>query len=421
VFDLVCVGITFYYVRKIFIELGFKGNDASLGTFLVFSLPVFFGVGNPWYSLVYSANFSSETFSWVTLPEAFFPAFYRTPEPQFSWMLVSVVSYTSLRKKTFLPLYLAIPFLLEFVRIPLLFIVLSLHLSMLNEKRKLLDFRYAQMLIGIIVFAFISLLILIYYKIWIEGSILDVYLTKSHLPLISGSSVITFLILFIGKRFLRDDDRRLVCLAAAATMVALNTQIISGIMAPPANFEQYFGVIILVFVATYMVLSVKIITGFKYCLAIAGFALMILYTKTIFQIHSDPIFTNELPEELVVNLRNNSSRVILDNVHLASTLGMVLPRQHLTGISYNQSFAFAAGKYFNNYLCVKEKIRSNEELSSRYAAAFKTLDHAYKYQNSDFVNLHVNRKTNFKVFFDPDKKPENCEATPLFFYPAGKQ
>ncbi len=417
IFDLFCTGVTLLFTRKIFIGLGFKSNDASLGAFLVFSLPVFFGMANPWYSLIFNANLSSGSIFWITLPEAYFPAFYRTPEPQFSWMLLSVVSYTCLKKKTFLPLYFVIPFLLEFIRIPLLFIVLSLHFSSFNEKRKIFNFKYAQILIGFIVFVLISLLILIYYKLWIEGSFLDAYLTQTHLPLVSGTSMVALLVVFGGKRFLSDDVCRFSFFTALASLVALNTQVFSGIIAAPTNFEQYFGVIALVFLTALVVLSIKPFSWLKYGLAVAGMMLMVLYTKTIFQNHSHPIFTNELPQELVLNLKNNSSRVILENVHLASALSMVLPQQHLTGLSYNQTFPFAAEKYFDNYLCVKEKISSEKEIYKKFQNSLKILDHAYKYQNSDFVLLHIKRKTHFDVYFDIDIKPQECDHAPLIFFP----
>jgi hypothetical protein len=421
-FDLICVGITLVFLRKIFIELGFKGSDASIGTFLVFSLPVFFGMANPWYSTIFNANLSSGAIFWIALPEAFFPAFYRTPEPQFSWMLVSVASYVALKKKTYLPLYLVIPFLLEFIKVPLLFIVLSLHFSKLNEKRKLFNFKCVQILIGSIVFVLISLLISIYYKLWIEGSSQDAYLTQTHLPLASGTSIITLLIVFSGKRFLDNSNRRFAFFAATASLAALNTQIFSGFIVSPTNFEQYFGVIALVFLTALMVLSIKSFSGLKYVLAAAGMGLMILYTKTVFQIHSHPVYTDELPEELVLNLKDNSSRVVLENVHLASALGMVLPRQRLTALSYTQSFPFAAGKYFDNYLCVKEKIKAEkEEISDRYQNALKTLDRAYKYQNADFVLLHNKRKTRFDVFFDLSKKPQKCDQAPLLFFLENKK
>jgi len=417
IFDLFCTGGTLLFVRKILIELGFKRNDASLGAFLVFSLPVLFGMANPWYSRIFNANLSSGSIFWIALPEAYFPAFYRTPEPQFSWMLLFFISYACLKKKTFLPLYLVIPFLLEFIRIPLLFIVLSLHFSSINDKRKIFDFKYAQILIGLIVFVLISLLILIYYKLWIEGSFLDTYLTQTHLPLVSGTSMVALLVIFSGKRFLNDGVCRFAFFAAIAPLIALNTQVFSGFIATPTNFEQYFGVIALVFLTTLVVLSIKSFSWLKYGLAVVGIVLMVLYSKTIFQNHSHPIFTDELSQELALSLRNSSSRVILENVHLASTLSMVLPQQRLTGLSYIQSFPFAAEKYFDNYLCVKEKISSEKEIFNRFQNSLEILDHAYKYQNSDFVFLHIKRKTHFDVFFDPNKKPQECDQAPLIFFP----
>jgi len=54
------------------------------GPFWFFALPVFFGVANPFYSSIFNANLSSETIFWITLPEAYFPAFFRTPDPQLS-------------------------------------------------------------------------------------------------------------------------------------------------------------------------------------------------------------------------------------------------------------------------------------------------------------------------------------------------
>jgi transposase-like protein len=127
-----------------------------------------------------------------------------------------------------------------------------------------------------------------------------------------------------------------------------------------------------------------------------------------------------LPEDLKVDLRENSSRVVLENSSLASTMGMVFPRQPLTALAYTQTYVFAAENHFENYLCVKEKIMRDKEIYGRYEKSLEVLDQGYKFQNTNFVLLHIKRKRHFETFFDPSKKPQNCDPAPLLFYPKNK-
>ena len=126
------------------------------------SIPIIFGRSNPFYSPLLDYNISSGAIQWVTMPEAYFPPFFRTPEPQFSLFLIALVVFIAVKKKSFIPLYLVMPFLYPFIRIPFMFVVMTLHMIGYVKGKNL--FKWKVELLGpiFIVYAGVSLMIIIY-------------------------------------------------------------------------------------------------------------------------------------------------------------------------------------------------------------------------------------------------------------------
>ena len=98
-------------------------------------------------------------------------------------------------------------------------------------------------------------------------------------------------------------------------------------------------------------------------------------------------------------------------------MSMILPKQSFTALAISQSYGFSASKYFDKYLCFKEKIKQYPEKSEKYKSAIMALDKGYKHLHSDFVFVHLNRRDKFHAFFDVHRKPESCDSKKLYFYP----
>ena len=419
VFDLVCPAVTGYFIFKIFVLLSFDKSKSLLAAILIMIIPVLFGGSNPVYSRIFYSSLPSGWVYWLAMPEAYYPPFYRTPEPQFSYLLMAVAVYYSIQRKTFIPLYFAAPFLYGFLRVPYLFVVLSCHLSEINKKHNFVQMKYGDWLIGFISYALVSLLVGLFYQFALKDVLMADFFPETRLPLLSG----TFAICLLIWKFLPRHDKRehssFYAFVVASPLVAANSQIISGFISQPINFEQSFGVVCVSFLATVLILSLKQQKWMFKAAAISGILLSLAFSSKIFRVNSNPVLVEKPSQELIEALREDSHNVVFENSKLASTMSMIFPKQPYTALAISQSFGFGSSKHFDRYLCIKEKINQDPGKIEKFRSVLMALDKGYKHLHSDFIFTHINRRDKFHVFFDVDRKAESCDSKKLYFYPPG--
>lgn len=416
-FDLILAGAIALLLKEIFRRLGHDAKDAVFFTLMLFSLPVLFGVSIGFYSKIFYWTLESNWIYWLALPESYSPPFYRTPDPQFSFLLICGAVLTFLRTRKFLFLYLAVPFLYIFIKVPYLFIVLSVHLWSLNKKYGWLNSRYAHAILAFLSYVVLSVAVGLYYQFKIKGTLDAEFLTETRLPMVSGTFVVCLGIWWLLRKSFADEKRRILGLISFSPLMAVNTQVISGFIAMPKNYEQYFGVLCFALLAAYWIASLNAGRWLKTMQLVAAVLLIGVYTKTVFMVNSHPVLNNEIPAKLLNALQEDSPNVIFEDAALGSTMSMVFPRQPFTGLAFSQSYDLGAFKYFQHYLCVKEKIRKKFSLSKKYEPVFKILDHGYRHLHTDFIFVHINRPKKIRTFFDPQKPGFHCDSKPLFFYP----
>ncbi len=417
IFDLVCPGVIAYFILKIFIILGFDKNRSLLAAVLVIMIPVLIGGSNSFYSRILYSTLSSGWVYWLAMPEAFYPPFYRTPEPQFSYVLMVLAIYYSIKRKTFIPLYFVAPFLYGFLRVPFLFIVFACHLSEINKKHNFIRIKCANWLIGFISYALVSMMVGLYYEYALKETLKADFFPATRLPIFSGTFGVCLLIWKFLPQYSKWGNSGFCAFVVAAPLAAANTQIISGFIAQPINFEQNFGVICVSLLTTVFILSLRKQKWILPTLSIFGILLAVIFSIQIFRINSNPVLLEKPPKKLIKALHEDSFNVVFENNALGSTMSMILPKQSYTALAISQSYGFGASKYFGKYLCLKEKIKQDPEKFEKYKPALIALDGGYKHLHSDFIFIHLNRRDNFHVFFDVHRKPENCDSKKLYFYP----
>ena len=417
IFDLVCPGLVGYFIFKIFTLLDFEKNKSLLAAIMILLIPIMFGGSNPVYSKIYYSTLSSGWVYWLSMPEAYYPPFYRTPEPQLSYLLMAVAVCYSIKRKTFIPLYFVAPLLYGFLRVPFLFIVLSCHLSEINKKHNILRMKHGDWLIGFVSYIIVSVLIGLFYQFALKGVLKEDFFPATRLPLFSGTFAVCLLIWKFLPRHDMKGHSSFYAFVVAAPLVAANSQVVSGFISQPINFEQSFGVVCISLLATVFILSLKRKKWMFQAAGIFGILLSVAFSSKVFRINSDPVLTEKPSRELIEALREDSSNVVFESSKLASTMSMVFPKQPYTALAIAQSFGFGASKYFDRYLCVKEKIRRDPGVNEKYSSVLMDLDKGYKHLHSDFIFTHINRRDKFRVFFDVDKKAESCDSKKLYFYP----
>lgn len=418
--DIICPLLLAMFVQKIFLSLGYKKADSFLAALLFFSIPVLFGRSNSYFSQILNYLLESGAIKWIIMPEAYFPPFYRSPEPQISWVLIIVASYISIRKKTFISYYLIIPFLYVFVRIPYMFIVLTMHLVYLNNEKRFLKIRFANVAIGLFSFSVTSIVIKIYYVLFVQGSITAEFLPETRLPIFPFTGFVCLFLFLLFRNKIEKRFRLFLILVSVSPFVAANTQVVTGFIAQPNNFEQFFGTACISLVAIFILAGFKFPQWFKLGIALLGVFLMIIYSSVIFSVNSNPFILKPLPATLVQALDKESNKVIVDQGGLGSLLNMVLPRQGITGLSIDQTFPMLAEDYYQQYLCVKNKISQNFKLYPKYKKIIERIDAGYRNLNSNFIFTHINRQNIFKTFYDPNAIPSACPDGELFYVIANR-
>ncbi len=417
IFDLVCPGVTAYFISKIFVLMGFDKSKSLMAAVLIMMIPILVGGSNPFYSKIFYSILSSGWVYWLVMPEAYYPPFYRTPEPQFSYLLMVLAIYYSMKRKSFIPLYFVVPFIYGFVRVPYLFILFSCHLSEINKKYKFFRTKYANWIIGFISYALVSMMIGLYYEFALKEVVKADFFPATRLPVFSATFGICLLIWKFLPRNYKWESSSFNAFVVAAPLVAANSQVISGFISQPINFEQSFGVICFSFLMAVFILSFREQKWVFPVLGFLGISLAIIFSIQIFRVNSNPVLLERPPQKLIEALREDSYSVVFENSALASTMSMVLPKQSYTALAISQSYGFGASKYFGKYLCLKEKIKQDSEDFGKYEPSLLALDRGYKHLHSDFVFIHHNRRDNYHVFFDVHRKPENCDSMKLYFYP----
>jgi len=230
------------------------------------------------------------------------------------------------------------------------------------------------------------------------------------------TGIVCLLLFLVIRKNISERFKLFLSLVAISPFIAANTQIITGVIAQPNNFEQNYGTVCIALLAAFGVISLKSNRWMKKLAGGLGVCLVLVYSKVIFSVNSSIYQRQPLPTAMVEQLNIDASKVVVDNVGLAAALNLVLPMQKITGLAMTQSFPLIADDYFNNYLCLKRAISKNINLYSQYKNIVEGLGEGYRYLQSDFIFIHIKRRKNFNTFFDPDAIPNNCPQKEFYFY-----
>jgi hypothetical protein len=414
-FDLALPAATMVLLRAIVTAIGFSRAEAIAYPLVVVAAPVLMGYSNPYYVSAYDTLYHSSGLKWITLPQAYYPPFFRSPEPQLSLLIAVTAAYAALRRRSYLPLFLVAPLLYPFVGIPVGFVALGLWL-VLGARRWNVNVRrdVAALAAFIAVAAGVGLL----YLALVRGTALADYMPRSRLPLISGTGVTAIVLYLIVRRRLSAGVRDAAFFLALAPLVAVNTHLISGVFAAPHNFEQNFGVVAL---SMLLVLSLRALAAGPWLApttAVVACALLAIYSAQVFRVNSAVVQRIAPPPALIEALARNPESVVIGDPDLADIFSLIVPRTRFSALARSQILRSEhTAERFARYLCTRELIRQ-QNLSEVPSAAFALLDAAYRYQGQDFPLLHLRRHQQFRQVFDPESEPGRCEARQLLVFPS---
>ena len=423
VFDVVCPAVTVVLLRRVAAVLGFSALESIVYPFVIVALPVVFGYSNPYYSRLYASNFNSGGLSWITLPEAYYPPFFRTPEPQLSLAVAALAVYLAIRWQSYLVALAVAPFIYPFVGIPYTFVVVAL---MIHDRLTATAPAIRAFLAIATSYVLTSGTILAFYLVFVRRTALEEFLPPTRMPLLSGTGAAAMVVYLLARSRLDRRDRVVALILAVAPTAVVNTQLISGFLQAPNNLEQSFGVIAL---AAVCVLAMKTAGERPWMLlpAAAGSCwLLAIYASQVFAVNSSIFQRIPLSTQLLDAMKTEPESLVVDNPDLADVLSLAAPRLHYSALAHSQTVPAPGGiagdprmaHRFHNYLCVKRLLSSSAAAQSINQTAFDALDHQFRYLNQDFPLIHLNRKTEFRTLFDPQEEPQQCAPRTLQIFPA---
>ncbi len=380
ILDITCSLLTLIFVQRTFLKCGYSKPQARSGALLFFLFPLLFTPFNPIVSHVASLHFDPYVMRWLSMPWNPEMPFIRTPEPQMSWLILSAVASVSAGTRALPWALLAVsPFIYPFVRLPLIFVALTLLGNATNPNTRGLALRLlgGLLAIGLIMIAFLNF--------GMDQS-LSRFLIFSRLPLIPFSGVLALILYLIIQDYIPSSTRPLLIALVTSTWAVANVQMISGYLVTPVNFENYWGVAVLGFLATMGVLHRS--DDHRGWVGLTMF-LFLAFSAGTFAFNQSVFSRLDRPREILPLLAETSPHVACNDLYLTTYLDLVHPRQQPTAFSWTRTLDLSSDSNYETYLCDKDMITSEfPDSQARFGRIFETLDAGFRSRGGDmFMSL----------------------------------
>lgn len=387
-------------VKAILSRVGFEDQKARLCSFIVTLLPLLFLTSNSVIRHLWDWSFTKGLIRWIIVPAADFLPLVRSPEPQVSLVLICFSLFLSLKYKSFLLAYVAMPFLYPFVSVPAAFTLLGFHI-----RTRIPALRRCSAVPPLLSFVIISSGLGIYYRSLTTGSAKE-FLMQTHAPLLSTLGLLSLLAYLGVHKKIEEPGRYFALLISLAPTAVANHQLLSGYIAEPIQFEEYFGVYC---IPVILVLALKHEKLPARAAALLGALMLILSASNTFDSNNSVNRGLVLSDEMLSVLKRDSGHVAFSDAELASRAGMLFPRQPATLFAYAKTYASPRTlENFAEYSCAKRALLRKPETARAFRGIFDVLDAAYRYESRDFILLHLGLKQSFELVHDPDHVPRSC-------------
>jgi hypothetical protein len=359
---------------------------ANLAALVLACLPLAFLTIDPAVRWLFQANLDAWTLAWINVPELHTPPLVRTPEPQVSLVLLAAAVWAAVGwARASWPVYGVLPLLYPFVSIPAAFVVLALDLH--RRFRAPAALAGAALVVAGACWGYFHFLV---------GPKMAPLLLDGHAPLLSFTGTLALAALALGWRAIAPGHRFFALAVALAPWVASNQQLLSGHLAQPDNFEQYFGCF-----AVALVVALAARGRWRWVPLAVGLLFYLRASQVVFATNAATNGHLALTPALLSALDADPGRVAINDVLLASLVGMLHARQAPTALAMEGSFyAMEAGGYAARYRCAKARIRREQPQDPGFLRALGLLDTAYTYSGQDFKLNHINRRTRALVLQD---------------------
>ena len=382
--DFLIPPLTLFFLFESFL-LFFKDKKKSLffSIIILFS-SVLFNYANPLIREIYGLPYRLALImpGWET-----YPSILRTPNPQFSYLLIAFSLYLYLRLKRWYLLVLLLPLLYYYVLVPYLYILVVIFL----QRYKYINGSIKKIFLdNLIAYVFVALVIkLLFYISGGYSEISEIRLSHSYIesrsPIISLAGLICvtiYCLICIKQGSKRKIDELIyyhkIIITIILCMLGIsNLQIINGFILAPKNYQDYAVSILAGFFLAFIwdiIHPSKIVIQDKFAInfqSIAMYALLILiFSFTIKSQGFSPFYfkiwkgyTISDPQKLE-KIKNDPLHAIIPSADLSSKIAYSVPKMLIPPFSYQYRFPFIQKQCRYNDVLMQNAI---EFVKSKYS------------------------------------------------------
>ncbi|HEY9721563.1 MAG TPA: hypothetical protein V6D47_06090 [Oscillatoriaceae cyanobacterium] len=394
--------------RAVLRGLNWSVEQANGGALALLVLPELALSSNPLVHRFWAWTMQHGLRFWFNVPDMTSSPFWRSPEPQFSLLMLALAIGLAVRIRRYWPVYFVLPFMYPFIALPAGFVLLACH------TRSCWPWGERWATAGPLLFAYAVLGALSWaYGAFFVGATTHLFLVPTHLPLFSLTGALMLTVYMALCR--RSDARwRFWGLALALAPLAVsNHQILAGYIAQPINFERYAGGVLF---ALMLVTATKLPA--RVWQVIFAFAMVLYLRDVVLSFRANQAVCAELPltPALLHDLRRDPDRVVVDDFVVSGELNMLYPREGSTALGLEKATAQFCDRYLDDYLRIRRQVRLDHPESRRLKYILAEMDDGFTYKGLDDPYIRIGRTPKPKPLDDLDARVASEPALKLDYF-----
>lgn len=430
VFDI-CIPIAVYFFASTGLRgLGVSPVRSKWISILVMYGPAIFLTTNPLLMSLKNYIYSDDILlQYITTPEAWYLPISRSPEPQFSLLLLSFSFHLSTKFRRPELTLLSLPFLDSFVAIAVLtFFCVFLFNRYLRGLVPQYSDRKLFAVSTLFSLVLLSSALWFYFDFFISETLRE-SLTQSRLPILSTIFFLTglfsvFVYLLLERPKLSFSQKSAIFSFAVTPLITLNTQLLSGYFAQPNNFEQNAHVFIPALIVSVLLakklkenVRLRIISGI---LMISVLISLAAINQTVMKLnHRNFLAWKYLRDHTDISavIKSRPNTVIFEDTQLSGLVSALASAKTPSfPLDYRLTFLVSfSSDALQRYINIKDCIIRNGNLTKRFKRSFEVLDKAYTYLNTDYILSHIGRKdTTAPLHRLNEMRPQGLRDCPFY-------
>jgi len=403
VFDFILIPIITILLYKILLKFKINHFYAFVFSIIILFSSVLFNYSNPWLVEIFPIrNIQFMMFGYES-----YASILRTPNPQLSYLLVSIAIYIFQKKHKDIILFLPLPFLYFYVAIPYFyFLIIYLYLKFFNKNINFINTLKSSLLAYIV----IALGMILMNKFILQNTIIVArskeFYFETHeifIPLVSIVSIIFSIIQFIiyikkEKYFLLKLLYLQIYLLLGIFFIA-NLQLICGYLLAYKNYYDYsFSILIGISISIFIY---SLSQSYKHR-KIVYFSILIFILPMIYMNFTSQGFNfskmqykiymgGNISKNTLNQIIKNPTHALIDSLDFRSKVAYGIPKIVIPPFSYQYNYPFIEKQCVYNKILYNNAISNIMEKHPKYLKYFEDSYTEYTNNIHKFKYIYLNK------------------------------